>query len=53
LSGLRVIAKNLGAENPDAEAEKTKNRLLRHIANRKLHVFAISATTPVLLLGEA
>jgi hypothetical protein len=35
LSGLRVIAKNLGAENPDAEAEKTKNRLLRHIANQE------------------
>jgi hypothetical protein len=35
LTSLSLIAKDLGAENPAAEAEKTKRWLLRQIANQK------------------
>jgi len=35
LTALRLIAKGLGAEDPRAEAEKTKRTLLRRIENEK------------------
>ena len=35
LSAWHLIAKDLGAENPDAEAEKINRRLLRHIADQE------------------
>ena len=35
LNALRLIAKDLGTENPNAEPEKTKRRLLRHIADQE------------------
>jgi hypothetical protein len=35
LTALRLIANDLGAKDPTAEAEKTKRRLLRHIENQK------------------
>jgi len=34
-TALRLIVKDLGTENPIAEAEKTERRLLRHIENHK------------------